>query len=69
MFQLPVFNLHVPESCPGVESKILWPRDTWSDKTAYDTETKKLASAFIRNMKKYEDKCPTEVIEKGGPTL
>ena len=28
----PVFNVLVPESCPGVPSEILDPRNTWKDK-------------------------------------
>jgi ATP-dependent phosphoenolpyruvate carboxykinase len=48
---------------------MLWPKDTWKDQDAYDAEIKKLAGAFVRNMKKYEDKCPKEVIQKGGPSL
>ena len=27
-----IFGLHVPESCPGVETRILDPENTWSDK-------------------------------------
>ena len=27
-----IFGLHVPESCPGVDSRLLDPENTWNDK-------------------------------------
>ena len=50
----PVFGFEVITACPGVPSEILWPRDTWADKAAYDATAKKLAGLFIDNFKKYE---------------
>src|SRR4029450_3932039 len=50
----PVFGFHVVTSCPGVPSEILWPRDTWADKAAYDAAANNLARLFIENFKKYE---------------
>src|SRR5262249_51068032 len=47
----PVFGFEVVTACPGVPSEILWPRDTWSDKAAYDAAAKKLARLFIDNFK------------------
>lgn len=44
------------------------PVNTWSDKTAYKSEVKKLAEKFIKNFEKYMDGTPHEVKEKGGPT-
>jgi phosphoenolpyruvate carboxykinase (ATP) len=45
----PVFNLRVPTSCPGVDPKVLDPRNTWSDKAAYDTAAAKLRDLFRKN--------------------
>jgi phosphoenolpyruvate carboxykinase (ATP) len=42
----PVFNLKMPKSCPGVDSNILNPRNTWSDKDAYDVAANKLRDMF-----------------------
>ena len=50
----PVFGFEVVVECPGVPDKILRPRDTWADVTAYDKAAKKLAGLFIENFKQYE---------------
>ncbi len=50
----PVFGLHVPESCPGVPSEVLNPRNTWEDKDAYDRAAANLARMFGENFKDYE---------------
>ena len=42
----PVFNLKMPKSCPGVDPKILDPRNTWADKDAYDAAAQKLVKMF-----------------------
>jgi phosphoenolpyruvate carboxykinase (ATP) len=36
----------IPQSCPGVDAKILNPRDTWQDADAYDKRAQKLAGEF-----------------------
>jgi phosphoenolpyruvate carboxykinase (ATP) len=45
----PVFQLKMPTSCPGVDAKILDPRNTWSDKDAYDAQASKLRDMFRKN--------------------
>lgn len=51
--KLPVFNLQFPASCPGVPAEILNPRDTWKDKSAYDTQAAGLAGQFVKNFAQY----------------
>jgi len=49
----PVFHLDVPTSCPGVpDPTVLNPRNTWSDKTAYEERAKKLAAEFCAQFDK-----------------
>jgi len=49
----PIFNMKMPTSCPGVDPKVLNPRNTWADKAAYDAAATKLRDMFRKN---FEDK-------------
>jgi phosphoenolpyruvate carboxykinase (ATP) len=49
----PVFGFQVPTSLPGVDPAILNPRDTWSDKGAYDTQARALVEMFNKNFEKF----------------
>ncbi|MBL0212610.1 MAG: phosphoenolpyruvate carboxykinase (ATP) [Myxococcales bacterium] len=64
----PVFGFQVPTSCPEVPPEMLQPRNTWSDKAAYDDKAKKVATLFRENFKKYEAQASAEV-RGGGPKL
>ena len=48
-----VFGMEIPQSCPNVPAEILNPRNTWSDKEAYDAKANQLASEFTKNFEKY----------------
>ena len=50
----PVFGMEIPIACPGVPSDILYTRDTWKDKDAYDEQAIILGKKFIKNFEKYE---------------
>ena len=64
----PIFGFDAVVACPGVPSEILWPRDTWPDKSAYDAGAKHLARLFTENFKKYESGATAE-IRAASPTL
>ena len=64
--QLPVLNLCVPKNVPGVDSKLLNPRNTWSNKEAYDKAARNLAEKFVSNFGRFD---VPETIVKAGPLL
>ena len=62
----PVFGFQVPRSCDGVPSEILWPRNTWSDKTGYDRTARDLAARFDDNFKQFTASA-TRAVREAGP--
>ena len=64
----PIFGLAVPNSCEGVPSDVLFPRNTWEDKSAYDEKALHLAQQFIDNFKEFES-FVSEDIKKATPIL
>jgi phosphoenolpyruvate carboxykinase (ATP) len=61
----PVFRVLVPDRCDGVDSAILDPRATWSDKSAYDRTANALADMFADNFEHYRESAPAEVVAAG----
>jgi phosphoenolpyruvate carboxykinase (ATP) len=49
----PNFGFEVPVSVPGVEDKLLDPRQTWADAAAYDKQAQKLVQMFSDNFAQY----------------
>ena len=58
----PVFGVEVPRSCPGVPHEILTPRDTWTDRAAYDRTAAKLASLFTEHFSPFADQASEEIL-------
>jgi len=64
----PIFHVMVPKTCPNVPSEVLWPKNTWEDKNAYDERAKKLASDFAKHFDKaYGDKGIDPAVEAACP--
>jgi len=57
----PVFGFDVVTECPNVPSEILRPRESWADKSAYDTTARKLAGLFNKNFETYTKGASEEV--------
>ncbi|RNL81970.1 phosphoenolpyruvate carboxykinase (ATP) [Sinomicrobium pectinilyticum] len=63
-----VFNSLIPESCPGVPDKVLSPRQTWNDDTAFYKMADKLVGKFHENFRLFESIAGAE-IRDGAPRL
>ncbi|MBR1885934.1 MAG: phosphoenolpyruvate carboxykinase (ATP) [Schwartzia sp.] len=67
--KIPMFNLEVPTELPGVDPKILDPRDTYADASEWEKKAKDLAGRFIKNFKKYETNDEGKALVAAGPQL
>ena len=65
---IPHFNFEVPTSLPGVDPKILDPRDTYANVVDWEAKALDLATRFINNFKKYETNEAGKALVKAGPT-
>jgi phosphoenolpyruvate carboxykinase (ATP) len=63
----PNFGFEVPVSVPGVDPSILDPRQTWTDKDAYDRMAAKLVDLFVENFAQFADHVD-DGVRKSGPT-
>jgi phosphoenolpyruvate carboxykinase (ATP) len=57
-----IFGLSMPTSCEDVPTEILNPKNTWSDKSLYDSKANKLAESFINNFKQFEEYANEEIM-------
>lgn len=58
----PVFGMVMPCTCEDVPEEILNPKNTWTDKNAYDKQSQKLAGLFVNNFNQYVDKVGEEIL-------
>ena len=50
----PWFGFEVPAEVPGIDPKLLNPRQTWPDAQAYDRQARELVDMFVKNFSKFE---------------
>ena len=67
--KIPMFDLEVPTALPGVDTKILDPRDTYADVTEWETKAKDLAGRFVKNFEKYTGNDAGKALVAAGPQL
>jgi len=59
----PNFRFRVPVAVPGVDAKILNPRATWANGSAYDAQARKLVAMFRENFRKFEAHVEPDVLQ------
>ncbi len=66
----PIFGLPMPMACPGVPAEVLNPRNTWTDKDAYDKKARELAGLFVKNFEQFlviQDTFDMKKVAAAGP--
>lgn len=58
----PIFGFAMPTSCPNVPVEVLNPRNTWSDKAAYDAKANQLAVQFNKNFEQFKEGANDEIL-------
>ena len=66
---IPYFDFVVPTELPGVDPKILDPRDTYADAAQWDEKAKDLAGRFIKNFAKFTGNDAGKALVAAGPKL
>ena len=67
--QIPIFNLSVPSTLPGLDSAILDPRSSYADPAEWQTKAEKLAALFIDNFRQFTDRPEGAALVPAGPQL
>ena len=65
----PVFNLSMPTSLPGVDAKVLDPRNSYADASDWQNKAENLAALFIDNFVQYTDTDKGKGLVEAGPKL
>ena len=66
---LQFFNLNIPKSLPGIDSKLFNPRNLWSNPADWDKSAKSLAEKFITNFEAFTDNEEGKRLVKAGPKV
>ena len=65
-YKLPHFNFDVPKSIFNINNKLLYPKNTWTDKKEFDIKESNLIKMFQENYKQFQDPNMTDY-SKFGP--
>jgi phosphoenolpyruvate carboxykinase (ATP) len=66
---LPVFNLKIPQSVPGVPSSLLDPRQAWGGDEKWNKAAVELAEKFRKNFSKFTSNPDTAILAQSGPEI
>ena len=66
---IPFFDFVVPTALPGVDPKILDPRDTYDCACKWEEKAKDLAGRFIKNFAKFTGNAAGKALVAAGPKL
>ena len=67
--KIPYFDFEVPTSLPGVDPKILDPRDTYADAKVWDEKARDLADRFVKNFVKFTHTQAGKALVAAGPKV
>jgi phosphoenolpyruvate carboxykinase (ATP) len=67
--KIPYFNFEIPTALPGVDPKILDPRDTYTDAAQWTEKAIDLAGRFIKNFAKFTGNDAGKALVAAGPKL
>lgn len=66
---IPILNLVTPVALNNVDENLLDPRDSYSDKSEWETKAKSLAAKYIKNFEQYCDTEAGKSLIPSGPQL
>lgn len=61
------FGLHIPQNVPNVPNELLFPKNTWDDKDAYEQAATNLVQQFQQNFKQFNH--VDKAIKRAGPSI
>ncbi len=67
--QIPILNMVAPAKLNNVSEGILDPRDTYSNKTEWETKAKSLSALYIKNFEQYTDTPEGKALIPAGPQI
>ena len=66
---VPLFNLEIPNTLPGVDTTILDPRNTYDTQNQWTDKAQSLATRFVNNFEKFTDNDNGKSLVAAGPQL